>query len=173
MSKFVIFDRDGTLIKHVRYLNKIEQVIFAEGVFHSLKKLTVNNYRLGVITNQSLINRKLGTFEQVNLVNSFIEEQLRLSSIEIEFILVCPHTPEEKCNCRKPNQKFMDFAINQFGLDTNTSFMVGDSDSDMEFGKKGGCKTIQITENQASSEYADYVSKNLIEACEVILSISN
>ena len=173
MPKFVVFDRDGTLIEHVGYLNKIEQVTFAEGIFHSLKKLTLNNYRLGIITNQSLINRKLGTYEQVNRVNSFIQEQLRFNSIEIEFILTCPHTPEEKCNCRKPKQKFMDYAINQFGLDTSTSFMVGDSEGDMEFGKKGGCKTIQIAGGQAISVYADYECKNLIEACEIILSISN
>ena len=173
MPKFVIFDRDGTLIKHVRYLNKIDQVIFADGIFDSLKNLALNNYRLGIITNQSLINRKFGTYEQVNLVNNFIIEQLRLNSIEIEFILVCPHTPEEKCNCRKPKQKFMDYAINQFGLDTSTSFMVGDSESDMEFGKKGGCKTIQIAESQANSQYADYDCENLIEACEIILSRSN
>lgn len=173
MSKFVIFDRDGTLIEHVRYLNKIEQVTFAEGIFHSLKKLTLNNFRLGIITNQSLINRRIGTYEQVDLVNSFIKEQLRLNSIEIEFILVCPHTPDENCHCRKPKQKFMNYAINKYRLDTSTSFMVGDSEGDMEFGKKSGCRTIQIAGSQASSVYADYECKNLVEACEIILSISN
>lgn len=173
MSKFVVFDRDGTLIEHVRSLNKIEQVTFAEGIFHSLKRLTQNNFRLGIITNQSLINRKLGTYEQVDLVNNFIKDQLSANSINIEFILVCPHTVEENCNCRKPNQKFMDYAINQFGLDTSTSFMVGDSNGDMEFGKKGGCRTIQIAGSQSSSVYADFVSKNLVEACEIILSLSD
>lgn len=173
MPKFVIFDRDGTLIKHVKYLNKIEQVVFTDGIFESLKNLTLNNYRLAIITNQSLINRKLGTLEQVNLINNFIKEQLRFNLIEIEFILVCPHTPEEKCNCRKPKQKFMDYAIDKYGLDTATSFMVGDTESDMEFGKKGGCKTIQIIESKEHSIYADYKCKNLNEACEIILSSSS
>jgi len=173
VPKFVIFDRDGTLIKHVRYLNKIDQVVFADGIFESLKNLTLNNYRLAIITNQSLINRNLGTYEQVNLVNNFIKEQLRFNSIEIEFILVCPHTPEEKCSCRKPKQEFMAYAINQYGLTPNDSFMVGDSESDMEFGKKGGCRTIQISEGKERSIYADYECKNLIKACEIILSKSN
>ncbi len=172
MAKYVIFDRDGTLIKHVKYLNKIDQVVFADGIFDSLKKLTANNYHLGIITNQSLISRKLGTYEQVKLVNDFIKEKLSLNFIDIEFILVCPHTPEEKCNCRKPKQKFMDNAINQFGLDAKASFMVGDTESDMEFGKKGGCKTIQIGGGQAQSIHADYKCENLIEACEIILSKS-
>jgi D-glycero-D-manno-heptose 1,7-bisphosphate phosphatase len=170
--KYVIFDRDGTLIKHVDYLNRIDQVMFSEGIFGSLKKLTLENYRIAIITNQSLINRKLGTHNQVNIVNDFIKEQLNSNSIRVEFILVCPHTPEEKCNCRKPEQEFMNYAISKFGLDANASFMVGDAESDMEFGKKGGCKTIQICPSKKRSIYADYVCDNLKEACEIILSKS-
>jgi histidinol-phosphate phosphatase family protein len=165
-----VFDRDGTLIDHVEYLHRVEEIKFVPGTFEILKKLLSLKYRLGIITNQSLINRKIGTYHDVNLVNKHITQQLALNKISIDFILVCPHTPDENCNCRKPKQQLMNYAIEKFGLKPKVSFMVGDSESDMEFGKKALCTTIQIAGAKKRSKYADYFCENLLEAYGIISS---
>lgn len=170
MSKYVVFDRDGTLIYHVEYLRKVEDVRFVAGIFDVLKKLSALKYRLGIITNQSLINRKIGTRKDVKLVNEYILQHLALNKITIDFILVCPHTPDENCDCRKPKQQLMDIAIKKFGLEPKLSFMVGDSESDMEFGKKALCTTIQITGSKKRSTYADFFCENLSETYGIISS---
>ena len=90
----IMLDRDGTLIKHVPYLNQIEQVVFMDGVFEALTSLIQKNYKLAIVTNQSAIGRGLATLEQVNKVNKFILEEFLARDISIESVKMCPHTPE-------------------------------------------------------------------------------
>ena len=95
-SKYIIFDRDGTLIKHIRYLTKISGIEFLPGVVESLLKLKAAGYKFGIITNQSLIGRKIAKRSVVNKINSHIVKHLASQGIEINFVYICPHEPSQE-----------------------------------------------------------------------------
>lgn len=165
---FVIFDRDGTLIEHVHYLSEPDGVVPKKNSFEGLLLLRNLGFNFGIITNQSIINRGIATKEQVELVNSRVKELFENRGLSFEFILLCPHTPEDDCSCRKPAIGLGTLAEASFGLDPKRSFMIGDQVSDVIFGKTLGYSTIQVGDIMNSTPLADYFASDILEAAKWI-----
>ena len=86
----------------------------------------------------------MATNLEIGSVNSKIIEFLKPLGIVFDFVYFCPHLPDDGCNCRKPELVLGLRAIAQHDLDPSVSFMVGDQESDMIFGRNLGCRTIQL-----------------------------
>ena len=169
---FVIFDRDGTLIEHVHHLVDSNQVKLKEGLVECLQMLKSKGFSFGIVSNQSVVARGIGSISDVQKVNDVLKNALKSLDLEFAFIYVCPHLPDSGCSCRKPEISLGLRAIGEYGLDPNLSYMVGDQESDLLFGKNLGCKTVQIQNNGEVSEFADYYSGSLKNAAEWILADS-
>lgn len=169
MNNCVFLDRDGTLIKLVHYLSDPRKVQMESGVVEGLRMLKSRGYIFGVITNQSIIGRGLATSREVELVNEKLIQLLLASGIELDFFLVCPHTPVDSCNCRKPNTMLGLQAIDTFSINVDHSYMIGDQESDVEFGINLGVKTIQIGGSKEQLVIPDKYSNDMIEAATWIL----
>ena len=167
---YVIFDRDGTLIKHVQHLVSPDLVQFKNGLGAALQLLHNADFRFGIISNQSVIGRGLATHLDVEMINARIIEFLKLLGISLDFVYYCPHLPTEGCKCRKPEIGLGHKAMNEHNLDPKISFMVGDQESDMLFGRDLGCKTIQLQGDAKKSHFADYYSDTLESAAKWILT---
>ena len=171
MSKaFVLFDRDGTLIEHVHHLIDPELVQFKSDLQSSLQILEKAGYRFGIISNQSVIGRGLASTSDIQKVNERITDFLRPYGISFDFVYFCPHDPGDGCECRKPAISLGLKAITEHRLDPSQSFMIGDQESDLIFGKNLGCKTIQLQGNAKISPFADYYSVTLEDAAKWILT---
>ena len=145
-NKAVFLDRDGVINKNkVNYVKTIEELEILPSIGIPIKKLKNNNYFVIVITNQSPINRKLMTHEQLNKIHSSIQQHLEPFDTSIDKFYFCPHTPEDNCNCRKPKIGMLMQAISEFNIEPTLSWMIGDNDSDIQAGFAVGCKTIKIT----------------------------
>ncbi len=165
---YVVFDRDGTLIEHVHHLVDPGQVKLFNDVIPGLQEVASKGYRLGIVSNQSVIERGLASIERVNFINSVITNLLCTYHIEFDFILICPHKPESLCECRKPKTLLGERAISEFSLDPGKSFMVGDQVSDIEFGRKLGMKTIGIRNELLVGQRLDYYCKDIIELSKLL-----
>ena len=161
---FVIFDRDGTLIDSVPYLNDEKKLVFKSDIIKALLKLKQNNYKLGIITNQYGIARCYFDMFDVEKINKKIINYLKSSDIEIAFIFICPHHPDEKCKCRKPNTELGELAIREFNIDLKKSYMIGDQESDLQFGLALGLSVIQIKGDSSKSPLANHYSDTLMDA---------
>ena len=171
-TPFVIFDRDGTLIEHIHYLVDPNLVKFKIDLVPSLISLKNMGFKFGIITNQSVIGRGLADYQTVNKINKKITEYLELHQILTTFVLICPHTPNDNCDCRKPKTLLGEKAKSDFGVNIEKSYYVGDQESDMEFGKKLGCKVVQLVGNSGFSPLADKHSASLTEVAEWIIQDS-
>ena len=167
---YVLFDRDGTLIKHVHYLVDPSKVELLANSALGLKMLKNFGFRFGIITNQSVINRGLATEDQVNAVNNRVIELFQFEGIDFDFILYCPHTPDEVCDCRKPAVALGQQAINEYDIDPTISFMLGDQPSDVIFGLQLGFRSIKIGDEMHNEPQADFHAKDLLEAAHWITS---
>lgn len=173
MSKaFVIFDRDGTLIDHIHYLRDPKSVKVKRDLLQSLARLKATGFSFGLITNQSIIARGIATYEEVAAVNNVILNLLSEVGIDFEFVYVCPHIPEDGCQCRKPRIGLGRQAITEHQMVPALSYVIGDQESDLMFAKALGCTAIQVLGNAEKSEFADYYSANLNDAVTWIIGKS-
>ena len=120
-SAYVLFDRDGTLIKFEHYLIDPNMVELAEGIVQGLQLLKEYGFLFGVITNQSVIGRGLASIEMVSDVNERVISLFAEHDIEFQFVLLCPHRPEDFCDCRKPAPGLGKIAIQEHNLAPNLS----------------------------------------------------
>jgi len=171
-TPYVIFDRDGTLIEHVHYLVDPSLVKFKKDIIPSLTSLQKNGFKFGIITNQSVIGRGLADYQSVNKINNIIIDYLELHQILISFVLICPHTPNDNCDCRKPKTSLGEKAKKDFDINIEKSYYVGDQQSDMEFGRKLGCRVVQLMGKSEISPIADKHSASLTEAAHWIIQDS-
>ena len=139
MAKAVFFDRDHTLNPDSGYINDPDKFDLYPWVPASLKRLKDRGFLLIVVSNQSGIARGLITWEQLNLIHRKMDSILsEKQSIKIDSYQICPHHPDEGCDCRKPRPKLLLAAARAHDIDLSESFMVGDRESDMLAGQKAG-----------------------------------
>lgn len=146
--KAVFLDRDGVINKNkIDYVKTIDELEIFPSIEIPIKNLKKNNFKVIVITNQSAVNRKLLTIEQLNKIHLSIQQYLNGFETFIDKFYFCPHKPDENCDCRKPKTGLLLQAINEFQIDPTLSWMIGDSVSDIQAGLAVGCKTIKIDNN--------------------------
>lgn len=142
--RFVVLDRDGTIIEERNYLSDPAQVKLIPGAAAALRDLRRLGFGLVVITNQSGIGR--GFFDETRLgqVHERIRELLRPEDIWFDGLYVCPHTPEDNCECRKPRVGLMRKAAQELSFELSESIVVGDKASDIEMGRQVGALTFLV-----------------------------
>ena len=139
MRKAIFLDRDGTINVDVSYLHEIEKVEFLPGAIEALRLLKEKGYLLIVVSNQSGVGRGYFSLEDVQRINDYMNECLLEKHAQIDAFYYCPHTPEEKCQCRKPGIELYLKAADTFQIDFHNSYMVGDKESDILPAQILGC----------------------------------
>jgi len=168
LGKYIIFDRDGTLIKEIPYLNDFRKVKLMDKVIEGVLIFKEKSFRFGIITNQSAIGRGLASFSEIELINKQITDAFGIYGIFFDFIMMCPHSPIDMCKCRKPNPALGEKAIREFDIDIPHSIMIGDKDLDIQFGSKIGFKTARILGKYTVSEKADFTGSDMLSIAKSI-----
>lgn len=147
-NKAIFLDRDGVINKDKStYVKTVSELEIFSDVAKSIKKLKDAGFLVIVITNQSAINRGLTNHDNVNDIHTNIQEYFQKNGTFIDKFYYCPHRPDENCSCRKPKPGLLLKAAGDLNLDLNSSWMIGDSDSDIEAAKSAGCKSIKISKD--------------------------
>jgi D-glycero-D-manno-heptose 1,7-bisphosphate phosphatase len=173
-KRYVLLDRDGTVIVERNYLSDPDQVELIPGVVDGLRHLSRMGLGLLIVTNQSGIGR--GYFDEARLaeIHERMWRMLADRGVALDGIYVCPHTPEDGCACRKPETGMITQAAAQHGFEPAEAFVVGDKASDIELGRRvGACTFLVRTGYGAQYERTDgtrpdHVVEDLLEATRVI-----
>lgn len=175
MGKYILLDRDGTIIADKHYLSDPEAVEILHNAEEGLKLLQNAGFSLIVVTNQSGIGRGYYTAHDMEAVNNRMKNLLAPSGIKFSAIYHCPHTPEQNCNCRKPAPEMFDMAIKEFKLNPENCYVIGDKLCDIEFGlTKGACTILVRTGKGIKEEHkcegkAAFIADDLLAAAEFII----
>jgi len=146
--KTVFLDRDGVINQERSdYVKSISELEIYPNVAKNIKLLKDAGFLVVVITNQSAVNRGIVTPEMINQIHNSIQNHLKKYGTFLDGFYYCPHIPNENCNCRKPKSGLLEKAILELNIDLNSSWMIGDSDSDIEAANSVGCKAIKISES--------------------------
>ena len=162
-KKALFLDRDGIINMDHGYVYKIEDFEFMDGIFDLVKLFTDADYIIFVVTNQSGIGRGYYTENDFSTLTRWMIEGFDKKSIKIEEVYHCPHTPEDKCHCRKPQTGMIEQALEDYTVDLSNSWMIGDKQSDIDLAKNAQIGSI-IAIGSQNIQNADYFF-NTIHEC--------
>ena len=151
-QKAIFLDRDGVINRMAGFITKPEQFELIPGVAEAIKAVNQSGYLAIVVTNQPVIARGDCTFEELQTIHDKMETELGKVGAFVDAVYVCPHHTDKgfrgerpeykcKCDCRKPRPGLLFQAAEDFNIDLSESYMIGDSDRDVEAGKNAGVKT--------------------------------
>ncbi len=176
-QKAIFLDRDGTINKHIGFLRKPGELELCDGAAEAIKKINESGYLAIVITNQPVIARGEVTVEGLEEIHNRLETELGKAGAYIDGLYYCPHHPDKgfegevvelkiNCDCRKPKPGLILKASQDFNIDVESSWMVGDGANDVGCGKNAGCKTALIGEDNLDQ---DVTGNSLLDVVEEIL----
>jgi histidinol-phosphate phosphatase family protein len=156
-KKAVLIDRDDTIAKDQPYCSRPEDMILFDGVPESIAKLNRAGYLVIIITNQSGVARKKFSEDDLSKIHKKMIADIEKGGGKVDDIFYCPHHPDDKCGCRKPEIGMGERAIMKHRINTKGSFMIGNSDADVKFGKAIGCTSIMVTETFTFKDAVDKI----------------
>ncbi len=140
MQKLIILDRDGVINEDSdQFIKSPEEFKAIPGSLEAIARLSQNGYRVVVATNQSGLGRGLFDMDSLNRIHNKMHQALANLGGQITAIFFCPHTPEDQCACRKPEDGMFKEIASTFDVDLHEVPAVGDSLRDLEASSAAGC----------------------------------
>lgn len=177
----VFIDRDGVINRDSPdYIKTQAEFHFLPGSLEAFRVLAEHRYKAIVITNQSVIGRKLTTPEELQLIFEMMKQVIVKAGGFVTDIMFCPHTPSDHCQCRKPQPGMIFDARDKHSIDLATSVMIGDSVKDILCAENAGVgRTVLVKTGNGLKAHAelsarglnpDYLAEDLLDAVRWIIS---
>jgi D-glycero-D-manno-heptose 1,7-bisphosphate phosphatase len=167
MNRAVFLDRDGTIIAEKNYLSKVEDVMLLPGAIPALKRLQDAGFKLFIVSNQSGVGRGYFTLADVEKIHRHILDEFARDDVHFEKIYFAPEAPEVPSRGRKPSPQFVFDARDQFGLDLDRSYLIGDKLIDLECGWNAGVAKCLLVRTGYGAELERALAEKLAAAVVV------
>jgi len=169
----VFLDRDGTIIEDRGHLRNPSDVVFFPETFEALQKL-MEYFMLFIVTNQPGISKGLIGHNDVKHINIHLIKTLAKAGIKITNIYVCPHSRSDNCFCIKPEPYFLEKAAEDYQIDLQRSFVVGDHPHDVQLARNAGARGIYLLTGHGRKHLPELpedtdVSEGILQAAEKII----
>lgn len=181
--KAIFLDRDGAINYDPGDLSDIDDFKLLPNVAEAIKLINSSEYLTIVATNQPMIAKGFMDFKDLNQIHKKMETLLGKKGAKLDAIYFCPHHPEKgfdgempelkiECPCRKPKTGMIFEALKDYNIDLPSSWIIGNSERDIETGVNAKIKTILIKKNQREFEKCSFNTKradNLYSAVKLII----
>ena len=153
----LFLDRDGTINRHIGYLDRPEQIELLPGVGAAIRCLNQAGVLVVVVTNQAVIARGQCTTADLEQIHERLREQLDQHGARLDAIYHCPHHPDRgqpgdevtelkiTCRCRKPEPGMIEAALRDLPIDPNRCAVVGDTERDVGLARNSHLPCYWIT----------------------------
>jgi len=140
VNKAVFIDRDGTINRDVPYCSRPEDFELLPGAADGIRLLNEHGFKVIVVTNQSGIARGYFTEQMLAKIHEEMRAELAKHGAHVDAIYYCPHHPDDNCDCRKPKPKMVFQAASALDINLKQSYVIGDSEMDVEIANRAGCR---------------------------------
>lgn len=167
-SRAAFLDRDGVINRKPPgdgYVTRWEDMHFLPNVAESIALLNQAGFRVIVVSNQRCVAKGIVTPQTLDSIHQQMCDWLATAGAKIDGVYYCPHEKQPPCSCRKPAPGMLLTAAREHQIDLTSSWMIGDSDIDVEAGRNAGCKTVRLlgrSDRAKGSE--DVLAPSLLEA---------
>jgi D-glycero-D-manno-heptose 1,7-bisphosphate phosphatase len=174
VNKAAFLDRDGVINRKAptedEYITSWEEMQILPGVAEAIALLNGAGFLVIVVTNQRGVAKGLITEDRLDSLHQRMCNELAREGSIIDDVYYCPHELEPPCDCRKPQPGMLLRAALTYDIDVSASWMIGDSDKDVEAGRRAGCRTIRVLrDNELARNQRGSVVQSLLEATHKIL----
>lgn len=160
-QRAVFLDRDGVInVNRPDHVKSWDEFVFLPNALTALAKLAASDFRVIVTTNQSAIARGLVAEETVRAIHARMIADVTRAGGRIDAVYFCPHHPDDKCACRKPQVGLFLQAARDFAIDFTRSFVIGDAFSDVAAALAIGAQPILVLTGRGRAQYAEMVANN-------------
>jgi D-glycero-D-manno-heptose 1,7-bisphosphate phosphatase len=177
MKRAAFLDRDGVINRKPpegQYVTRWEEMQFLPGVAEAIALLIGAGFCVIVVSNQRCVAKGLLTVRDLDLIHLRMCKELAAVGAEITEVYYCPHEKQPPCSCRKPAPGMLLAAARAHEIALPASWMIGDSDIDMEAGRNAGCRTARMLESgQVARGVADVFAPSLLHAVHQILLLES
>lgn len=140
MTKLIILDRDGTINEdRDDYVKSPDEWRPLPRALEAIAKMNHAGWRVVVASNQSGLGRGLFDVATLNAMHDKMNHLLAQEGARVEAIFFCPHTNDDRCDCRKPLSGLFEQIARRTGVDLKAVHTVGDSLRDLQAGALVGC----------------------------------
>ncbi len=141
----LFLDRDGVIIENrEQYVRCWEDVAFYPQGLRALARLRHWLGKIVIVTNQSVVGRGLITLRQAHSINERITAEIVAAGGRIDAVFMCPHAPDEQCDCRKPQPGLLLQAARALNIDLGQSLLIGDALTDVAAGRAAGAGRVAL-----------------------------
>lgn len=155
-------DRDGVIIENRDdYIKSRGEIKYIPGALEAIAKISVMPVKIIIVTNQSAIGRGVISNEVVDGINKEVVNKIVENGGRIDDVYVCPHTPSDNCDCRKPRPGLLKSAIEKYEIDTKYSYFVGDHLTDLMAAKGAGVMPALVLSGRATCVESEEWKKEL------------
>lgn len=181
----IFLDRDGTINVDTGHVHKISDFKFENNVIIGLKILQDAGFSFFIVTNQSGIGKGYYSENDFKVFNQYLINQLYLQGINIKKTYFCPYHPTDGIGeykkdspLRKPRTGMLEQASQEFNIEKDKSWMIGDKWSDIKAGNDFGIKSILLKscKNGSIIKYktqAKYTAQDFFDATNFIIKFEN
>ena len=186
----IFIDRDGVLNELVlnpkngehESPHEPDDLRMIAGAAEAAKRLQDAGFALFIVSNQPSYAKGKTTLEKIHAIAERVQAHLEGASVSIRRAYYCHHHPDGivpeysgACRCRKPAPQFLFDARDEFGIDLSASWMIGDQDTDVECGRRAGCRTVGIlnplsAHRRTGTEMPTLSARDLADAAEKLLA---
>jgi D-glycero-D-manno-heptose 1,7-bisphosphate phosphatase len=168
----LFLDRDGVINERIMsaYVTSIEEFHFLPGVTTSIAVFSEIFQYVFVVTNQQGIAKGIMTERNLSDIHAYMQSEVEKVGGRINKCYYAPGMASAKNELRKPKPGMAYLAQRQFSsIDFSKSIMIGDSDSDIVFGKNLGMKTVRVATVEPIHVEADFTVNSLEEFAKWII----
>lgn len=141
----LFIDRDGTINRDCPYCHDPTQIDIYMDAVSLIRDYRKRGYLIIVITNQSGLGRHYFSIQDLEAFNEELNRRLKELGAQFDYLYYCPHIPEDNCDCRKPKDGMIRRAVQDHGIDLDSSILAGDRDDiEGELARKLGLKFIHF-----------------------------
>jgi D-glycero-D-manno-heptose 1,7-bisphosphate phosphatase len=173
MHSAIFLDRDGVIIENrPQYVRTWQDVTILPGSLQALAVASASPYKLVIITNQAGIAKGLIDPTVAQEINQRLIVEIERAGGRIDGLFVCPHQPEDGCDCRKPRPGLLFQARQALELDLGRSILIGDNLTDIQAGQAAGVGCIALVRTGLGARFSGELSRPELSQVRIFANLA-
>lgn len=151
----IFIDRDGVINRNrPDYVKSWAEFEFLPGAIEALRRLCEPGWPIIIVSNQSAVGRGIVAQQTVDEIHARMVAAIRRAGGRVDDVLYCPHAPQDRCDCRKPQPGLLYRAAERHNIDLSRSYMIGDAACDVEAACAAGCAPVVVRSGRWAEQVA-------------------
>lgn len=145
-TKVLFIDRDGTLVEEPAdfQVDALDKIRLVADVIPALRELAEHGFRFVIVSNQDGLGTASFPEDQFRVCQDHILQLFASQGVSFDEIFICPHTPDDLCDCRKPRTGLLTRYLAATDINLELSAVIGDRATDMELAERIGVQGLLL-----------------------------